>query len=44
MDKEKLNNILTIGVTFVLLIAVIGISYAAFNCVGTGQKLNTITT
>ena len=44
MKKEKLRNILTIGTTFVLLIAVIGISYAAFNYVGTGQKLNTITT
>ena len=44
MNKEKIKNILTIGVTFVLLITVIGISYAAFNYVGTGQKLNTITT
>ena len=44
MKKEKIKNILTIGVTFVLLITVIGISYAAFNYVGTGQKLNTITT
>ena len=44
MKKEKIKNILTIGVTFVLLITVIGISYAAFNYVGAGQKLNTITT
>ena len=44
MKKEKIKNILTIGVTLVLLITVIGISYAAFNYVGTGQKLNTITT
>ena len=44
MKKEKIKNILTIGVTFVLLITVIGISYAAFNYVGTGKKLNTITT
>ena len=44
MKKEKIKNILTIGVTFVLLITVIGISYAAFNYVGTGQKLNAITT
>ncbi len=44
MKKEKIKNILTIGVTLVLLIAVIGISYAAFNYSGTGQKLNAITT
>ena len=44
MKKEKLRNILTIGTTFILLIVVISISYAAFNYVGTGQKLNTITT
>ena len=44
MKKEKIKNILTIGVTFVLLITVIGISYAAFNYSGAGQKLNTITT
>ena len=44
MNKQKFKNILTIGITFILLIAVIGISYAAFNYVGTGQKLNTITT
>ena len=44
MNKEKIKNILTIGVTLVLLITVIGISYAAFNYSGAGQKLNTITT
>ncbi len=44
MKKEKIKNILIIGVTLVLLIAVIGISYAAFNYSGVGQKLNTITT
>ena len=44
MKKEKIKNILTIGVTLVLLITVIGISYAAFNYSGIGQKLNTITT
>ena len=44
MNKQKFKNILTIGTTFILLIAVIGISYATFNYVGTGQKLNTITT
>ena len=44
MKKEKIKNILTIGVTFVLLITVIGISYAAFNYAGPGEKLNTSTT
>ena len=44
MKKEKMKNILTIGVTIMLLITVIGISYAAFNYVGAGQKLNTIIT
>ena len=44
MKKEKIKNILTIGVTLVLLITVIGISYAAFNYSGAGQKLNTIIT
>ena len=44
MKKENIKNILTIGVTLVLLITVIGISYAAFNYSGAGQKLNTITT
>ena len=44
MNKQKFKNILTIGTTFILLIAIIGISYAAFNYSGIGQKLNTITT
>ena len=44
MNKQKFKNILTVGTTFILLIAVIGISYAAFNYSGIGQKLNTITT
>ena len=44
MKKEKLRNILTIGTTFILLIVVMGISYAAFSFAGAGQKLNTITT
>ena len=44
MNKQKFKNILTIGTTFILLIAVIGISYAAFNYSEIGQKLNTITT
>ena len=43
MTKNRKNYLILILVT-VLLITVIGISYAAFNYVGTGQKLNTITT
>ena len=44
MNKQKFKNILTIGTTFILLIVVMGISYAAFSFTGAGQKLNTITT
>ena len=43
MMKNRKNYLILILVT-VLLITVIGISYAAFNYVGTGQKANTITT
>ena len=43
MIKNRKNYLILILVT-ALLITVIGISYAAFNYVGTGQKLNTITT
>ena len=43
MIKKRKNYLILILVT-ALLITVIGISYAAFNYVGTGQKLNTITT
>ncbi len=42
--KNKKKDLVLILIVFVLLIAIIGISYAAFNYVGTGQKLNTITT
>ena len=41
--KNRKNYLILILVT-VLLITVIGISYAAFNYVGVGQKENTITT
>ena len=41
--KNRKNYLILILAT-VLLITIIGISYAAFNYVGTGQKLNTITT
>ena len=41
--KNRKNYLIMILAT-VLLITIIGISYATFNYVGTGQKLNTITT
>ena len=44
MNKVKTKTIVIICVTLLLLVCIIGISYAAFNYVGTGQKLNTITT
>ena len=42
--KNKKKDLVLILIIFILLIAIVGISYAAFNYVGTGQKLNTITT
>ena len=42
--KKRRKEFLTIMLVLVLLITIVGISYAAFNYVGTGQKLNTITT
>ena len=44
MNKEKIKNGLTIGALIIMLIMVIGISYAAFQFKGPGSKLNTITT
>ena len=44
MNKVKTKTIVIICVTLLLLVFLVGISYAAFNYVGTGQKLNTITT
>ena len=44
MNNKKTKDIITIVTTLVLLIAIVGISYAAFNYAGTGEKLNTITT
>ena len=40
--KNKKKDLVLILIVFILLIAIV--SYAAFNYVGTGQKLNTITT
>ena len=42
--KNKKKDLVLILIVFILLITIVGISYAAFNYVGTGQKLNTITT
>ena len=42
--KKRSKEFLIIIFVLVLLIAIVGISYAAFNYAGTGQKLNTITT
>ena len=44
MNKGKTKTILIICVILLLLVFLVGISYAAFNYVGIGQKLNTITT
>ena len=44
MNKEKIKNGLIIGSLIIMLIMVIGISYAAFQFKGPGSKLNTITT
>ena len=43
MAKKK-KQYLEIMLITILLIAIVGISYAAFSYTGTGQKLNTITT
>ena len=44
MNKEKIKNSLTIGSLIIMLVMVIGISYAVFQFKGPGNKLNTITT
>ena len=42
--KKRRKDLLIIIHVLILLIAIAGISYAAFSFVGPGQKLNTITT
>ena len=42
--KEKKRLLLSIGLVLVLVLMIVGISYAAFKFAGTGQKANTITT
>ena len=44
MNKEKIKDILTIGISVFMLIVVIGISYSAFTYSGLGKKENKITT
>ena len=43
MDKKR-QLLLSIGLVLVLVLMIVGISYAAFKFVGLGQKENTITT
>ena len=43
MDKKK-QLLLSIGLVLVLVLMIVGISYATFKFAGTGQKENTITT
>ena len=43
MDKKK-QLLLSIGLVLILVLMIVGISYAAFKFVGLGKKLNTITT
>ncbi len=44
MNKNKIKSIITISFSIFLLLIVVGISYAAYNYSGIGQKANTITT
>ncbi len=43
MDKKK-QLLLSIGLVLILVLMIVGISYAAFKFVGEGKKPNTITT
>ena len=44
MNKEKIKDILTIGISVFMLVVVIGISYSAFTYSELGKKENKITT
>ena len=44
MNKERIKDILTIGISVFMLVVVIGISYSAFTYSGLGKKENKITT
>ena len=41
---KKKENIIIIAILVIMLLAIIGVSYAAFNYSKTGTKLNSITT
>ena len=43
MDKKK-QLLLSIGLVLILVLMILGISYAAFKFTGLGKKPNTITT
>ena len=42
--NNKKQLLLSIGLVLILVLMIVGISYAAFKFVGEGKKLNTITT
>ncbi len=44
MDNNKKQLLLSIGLVLILVLMIVGISYAAFKFVGLGNKPNTITT
>ena len=43
MVKNK-KSILILGLMLLMIIAIVGVSYAAFRFTGEGQRVNTITT
>ena len=43
MTKSK-KSILILGLVLLMVIAIVGVSYAAYTYTGLGQKVNTITT
>ena len=43
MDKKK-QLLVSIGLVFLLVLMVMGVSYAAFTFIGSGERVNTITT
>ena len=44
MIKEHKRELVIVGLMLLLIIALIGVSYAAFSYSGLGGKVNTITT
>ena len=43
MEKKK-EKVIVLGLILIMIVAVIGVSYAAFSYTGTGQTVNSITT